>query len=85
MRENRTQGSVRGRSGNWLVYLDDRRNAQPIAAGSFVDWKRNCRNELFSPKFLGIDSEPSKSRIDHGNSDFSSHAMVFDRELRTFW
>jgi hypothetical protein len=22
VRENRTQGSVRGRSGNWLVYLD---------------------------------------------------------------
>ena len=22
MRKNRTQGSVRGRSGNWLVYLD---------------------------------------------------------------
>jgi hypothetical protein len=24
VRENRTQGSVRGRSGNWLVYLDER-------------------------------------------------------------
>jgi len=24
VRENRTQGSVRGRSGNWLVYLDGR-------------------------------------------------------------
>jgi hypothetical protein len=23
LRENRTQGSVRGRSGNWPVYLDD--------------------------------------------------------------
>ncbi len=23
VRENRTQGSVRGRSGNWLVYLDE--------------------------------------------------------------
>ena len=29
MRENRTQGSVRGRSGNWLVYLDGVENNKP--------------------------------------------------------
>jgi len=58
-------------------------NVQLVAAGSYGGGKKNCRDDLFSPKFLWIDSEPSKSRIDDGNSDLGSHAMVFDRKLRT--
>lgn len=35
MRENRTQGSVRGQSGNWLVYLDEA-------------YEEECREKYFS-------------------------------------
>lgn len=56
-------------------------NVQSVAVEGFVDGKGNWPGDLFAPKFLGMDSKPSKGCIDDRSGDHSSCAMFFDGKL----
>jgi hypothetical protein len=67
-----------------LFWALGQHNLQSVPVERFIDGKRDFRDALFAPKFLGIDSKTSKDRIDDRNGDLSSHAMILDSKLRTF-